>query len=343
MLTWTDQPYSTMWAHLRLLSHEQNARRLLQNNMGGARTRPTVQSILLDQKAAQLSYCVLQAYEYYQAAESVTINTSPLLYFYGMLSLAKATIIANDPDKLLDDIRFHGLQHDKARRTNTVEDQVAILNGGVFDDFINVVAGFRFPRGATFGFKVVLSISPELSNMYERYYPEKARCMYLYNIETLSKDPYKLRVRPQVRTKEEAYARIPELANDFDAEAGVHDGQAISLISKPTLRQPPEYFRAYAPVVGGRYIVGSLPFILDGARDTCYLSPPVSDYISMYILSDCVRYQQELWGSVVQGKKTGVLGMIDLLIAVSKRRFPNLILDQLYGETFEYGSPGRLM
>jgi YaaC-like Protein len=228
MLTWTDQPYSTMWAHLRLLSHEQNARRLLQNNMGGARTRPTVQSILLDQKAAQLSYCVLQAYEYYQAAESVTINTSPLLYFYGMLSLAKATIIANDPDKLLDDIRFHGLQHDKARRANTVEDQVAILNGGVFDDFINVVAGFRFPRGATFGFKVVLSISPELSNMYERYYPEKARCMYLYNIETLSKDPYKLRVRPQVRTKEEAYARIPELANDFGAEAGVHDGQAIS-------------------------------------------------------------------------------------------------------------------
>jgi hypothetical protein len=259
MLTWTDQPYSTMWAHLRLLSHEQNARRLLQNDLGGARKQPAPQSDLLHRKATQLSYCILQAYEYYQAAESVSINTSPLLYFYGMLSLAKATIIANDPDKLLDDIKYHGLQHDKAQRASTLEDQVAILNAGVFDDFVSVVAGFRLPRGAIFRFKAVLSISPELSNMYERYYPDRARCIYLYQIELLSKDPYKVRVRPQVRTKEEAYARIPELANDFDAEPGPYHGQAISLVSKPTLSQPAEYFREYTPVVGGRYIVGSLP------------------------------------------------------------------------------------
>jgi hypothetical protein len=63
----------------------------------------------------------------------------------------------------------------------------------------------------------------------------------------------------------------------------------------------------------------------------------------MYILSDCVRYQQDLWGSIVQGKTTGALGLVDLFIAVSKRRYPNLILDQLFGERFEYGSPGRLM
>lgn len=260
-----------------------------------------------------------------------------------MLSLAKAAIIANDPDKLLDDIKFHGLKQDKAGRARTLEDQVAILNGGVFDDFVNVVAGFRFPRGATFCFKVVvLSISPELSNIYERYYPDRARCMYLYDMDSLSKAPYKVRVRPRVLTKEEAYARVPELADDFDAEAGLYHGQAISLISKPTLSKPPEYFREYEPVVGGRYIVGSLPFMLDGVRHTHYLSPPISDYVSMYILSDCVRYQQELWGSIVQGK-TGVLGIADLLISVSKQRFPNLILDQLYGESFEYGSPARLM
>ena len=63
----------------------------------------------------------------------------------------------------------------------------------------------------------------------------------------------------------------------------------------------------------------------------------------MYVLSDCVRYQQELWGSIVEGRQSGILGIIDLLISVSKRRFPNFILDRLYGETFEYGSPGRLM
>jgi hypothetical protein len=95
--------------------------------------------------------------------------------------------------------------------------------------------------------------------------------------------------------------------------------------------------------VGGRYLVGLLPFTVDGAKLSRHISPPIADYIAMYILSDCVRYQQELWGAVVEGKETGVLGLLDLFIAVSKRRFPNLILDHLYGETFRYGSPGYMM
>jgi hypothetical protein len=338
MLTWTDQPYAALWTHLRFLSYGQNARRLLQNDFGGARKQAVPSSEVLDRKAEQLSYCIVQAYEYYNAAESVTINTSPLLYFYGMLSLAKATIIANDPDRLLEDIKFHGLQHDRSRKASTVEDQTAIVNGGVFDEFVNVAAGFRFPQGAKFDLKTVLSISPELSNMYERYYSEKSRCIYLYDFD--SRAPCKIRVIPPTLTIEDVYARIPELANDFEAEVSEH---VVSLISKPTISRVPEYFREYRPVVGGRYVVGSLPFIADGQKQACYLSPPISDYISMFILSDCVRYQQELWGSVVQGKRVGILGIIDLLISVSKRRFPNLILNELFGEPFEYGSISRLM
>ena len=153
----------------------------------------------------------MQADEYYRAAEAVTINTSPLLYFYGMLSLAKATIVANDPDRLLEDIKYHGLQHDKVQRASTLDDQVAVLNGGVFDEFVNLTDGARFPKGSAFRFKDVLSISPELSNMYDRYYSDRARCVSLYDTKLLSQNPYKLCVCPLVRTKEEAYARIPEL------------------------------------------------------------------------------------------------------------------------------------
>jgi hypothetical protein len=212
MLTWTDQPYAAMWTHLRFLSHERNARRLLQNDLGASRIL-TSNPELLEAKATQLSYCIVQAYEYYQAAESVTINTSPLLYFYGMLSLAKGLIVAHHPSKLLNDVKYHGLHHDKAARASTLDEQVAILAGGVFDDFTQVAAGVNFPKGAAFVLKDVLSISPELSNMYERYYSDKARSLYLYGIDVLSANPYQVRVCPQVQTKEEAFARIPELGD----------------------------------------------------------------------------------------------------------------------------------
>jgi len=342
MLTWTDQPYTTMWAHLRFLSHEFNSRRLLRNDLGRARKQPVPPDDLLNRKAAQLAYCILQAHEYYQAAETVTINTSPLLFFYGMLSLAKAVIVANHPLMLLDDIKFHGLQHEKNGRASTLDNQTAILNRGVYDEFVKVVAGFRFPRGAAFQFKTLLSISPELSATYERYYLEKSRCIYLHDIRSESQNRINVSVIPPAGPfKDEAYARIPELAEHFDVQPQLQHQRALSFISKPTLNSPPEYAREYNPVVGGRYIVAPLPFMLNNVEVRQYVSPPVSDYISMYILSDCVRYQ--LWGSVVQGKETGVLGITDLFVAASKRRFPNLILNELHGEIFEYGSPGRLM
>lgn len=342
MLTWTDQPYATMWSHLRVLSHVHNARRLLLNQFGGTRRILPPAGPLLDQKAAQLSYCVLQADEYFRAAESVSINTSPLLYFYGMLSLAKATVVANDPQKLLDDVKYHGLNHDKAQRAATVDDQLAFVNGGVFDELMNVVLGYRLPKGSAFRFRDVLAISPELSKMYERHFGTPPRWTHFYSQE-LSEDPYRLKICIAAKNEEDVLSVFPEFARDFERQPGLMHGQAICFSSKPVLERTPAYFRVYTPVVGGRYLVGSLNYSLHGSINTSYVSPPLADYILMYILSDCVRYQQELWGNVVQGRETGILGLIELAIAIARRRFPNMVLNELYGESFEYATPSRMM
>jgi hypothetical protein len=64
-----------------------------------------------------------------------------------MLSLAKALIVANDPVKQLDDIKYHGLQYDREHgRANTLEDQTALINGSVFDELTALICDFRYPR-----------------------------------------------------------------------------------------------------------------------------------------------------------------------------------------------------
>src|SRR5437016_8047023 len=199
-----------MWAHLRVLSHVNNAKRLLLNQLGGKRKAAPRAEQLLDKKAAQLSYCVLQADEYFRAAESVSINTSPLLYFYGMLSLAKATVVANDPQKLLDDVKYHGLHHDKLQRAAIVEDQLALVNGGVFDELMNLVLGYRVPKGSAFRFRDVLAISPELSDMYERYFATSPRWIYFYSQDLTSKDPYGLKVCVVAKDEQRVLSALPE-------------------------------------------------------------------------------------------------------------------------------------
>ena len=46
-----------------------------------------------NKQAEQLRYCLIQAEEYFRAAESVTMATKPLLIYYGIVSLALAKIL----------------------------------------------------------------------------------------------------------------------------------------------------------------------------------------------------------------------------------------------------------
>jgi hypothetical protein len=108
----------------------------------------------LEAKARQVSYCIVQASEYFKAADAVTIDTSPLLYFYGMLSLSKALIVANEPKTLLDDIKYHGLKADRTASSPKLEDQTVRTDNGVFARLTSVIQGFKYPKGGAFVFRV---------------------------------------------------------------------------------------------------------------------------------------------------------------------------------------------
>jgi hypothetical protein len=93
MLIATFNPYEAMWNYLRLFTVKANVKKLLTGEMPTKRKTYKIDNNLLDKKANQVAYSIRQADEYYKAAESVTINTSPLLYFYGMLALDSVVTI----------------------------------------------------------------------------------------------------------------------------------------------------------------------------------------------------------------------------------------------------------
>ena len=334
------------------LAKRNNAKNLLAGNIPSARTVIYKQGRSLEKKADQVSFGINQSFEYFRAADSVSIVTSPLLYFYGMLSLAKSVIVANETDIYLEDIKYHGLArrpkddkletYEKNPESWNIESEYAIIRDGVFPHFTKAICDFQYPSNAVFTFKDILAVCPETSQMFEKYYEEPSRVLYLYRFRTISKDPYKIEICPSKTDEEEIFKRIPQLAEDFDLNPNVLHSQARAFTSR-NLKTFPDYFGIYYPVVGGKYIVGGLNYRLGSDQYSRYVDPSVIDYIALYILSICVRYKQDLWGSVIQGEKSGVLGLIELYMSVARRRFPNLILNHLFGQEFSYGAPARLM
>ena len=93
LFTWTNRPYETMWDHLKIFCYKANVINLLKGKIESRRRFSYIDKDIIEKKSSQVAYSISQAYEYFKAADTVTINTSPLLYFYGMLSLAKALIV----------------------------------------------------------------------------------------------------------------------------------------------------------------------------------------------------------------------------------------------------------
>lgn len=343
----THNPYKSVWEHLRLLSRPASARRLLDGTMATDRKVRFPAGPTLHQKARQVAYSIAQAGEYYSAADKVSLTTSPVLYFYGMLSLAKALVVANEADTLLDDIRYHGLS---SRPTSdpltqlrpeasswSLEPEFAVVREGVYTRLTQVTQGFHFEDYTVITLKSLLSVDPEISHIYWRLHGQPPVCHYLYDYQE-SSDPFAIELCPQTTDKDLFETKFPQLRADFDLLPELRHSQALVYRSKPHVGEKPPYFGIYWPSPGGKYIVGALPISSPSAETGRYHRPELCDYILMYILSNCVRYKQELWGSVIQGEVDGSLGLISLAISNAKLRFPSFVLANLFNEQFEFGT-----
>jgi hypothetical protein len=362
VLTWTDNPQREMWHQLGVLAVEANARRLLTGEMSSKRAALSAPTTEIERKARQIAMTVAQAAEFFEAAEQVTIATSPLLLFYGMLSLAKALIIANRERLFLEDIAYHGLHTKTAgpHFKNTamaayasdplrwgLSDEYAITAGGVFKEFAWVVQSLAFPDHSVLKLRDLFSVCPEMCSVFERIYSVPSRCVYAYSYGQSSAGTYQLRLESQ-EEPEHILSRLPELRTDFTLTK--QERLHTIFQSNSTITGWPDYLGYYAPPVGGHYFVGPVPYetygkgndraiVTHGKR---YLHPTLVDYAAVFILSNCVRYKQDLWRNAMVGADSGLISLVEIYLSIVMRRFPNLILELFFNEEFKFGTPSYL-
>lgn len=351
MFTYTETPLKDIWEHIRFLSIENNCKRLLKGEIKSNRTLIYSDEDILNKKSKEISMCLRQADEYFTASEATSINTSPLLLFYGMLSLSKALIVANKKDLYLDNIKYHGLEtrprYDFLKTYNdnpenwNIEKEYAVTNDGVFSHLLEILDDFTFPKSSVIEFKEIIKCIPELWGIYEKYYNESSNVLGLYSKDEKTEPDYSLKLSISGKDPKKILTIIPELQNDFEIGKELYHSQAVVFTSK-SITEFPKYIGTYRPQFGGNYIIKGVRYFNGTDYKNEFISLESLDYISMFILSVCVRYKQVLWRQIISGEKSGSISLINLYIKSIKRRFPNIILNKFFNERFVYGSSGYL-
>jgi len=353
MLIWTENPINEMWKQLKFISYKENCRNLLIGKIKSGRTLIySTTDTILERKIDEISMCIQQGIEYFDAANRITINTSPLLVYYGMLSLAKALVVANSKDTFIDDIKYHGLstrpvnaelEAFRSDKTNwCIENEFAVVNSGVFNSLNTLINPSRvLHKDSIINIKNSISCVPEMKALFEKFYNEHSNSFDMYT-ELKEFETGKLEFAiGNEENPEKLFKCIPKITNDFEQTENMHN-LFPHFRSKENMKiEQIDYIENYSSFVGGRYIISGLKYEINGQENKMIIDQVLIDYMVLFILGEQVRYHQDLWGKLVRGENSGTIGLLEIYIDIVKRRFPNEILNRLFEEDFDYGTPAR--
>lgn len=346
MFFWTDTPQQEIWRQLRYLTSQANVARLLDKTTKSGRKLGVPQD--LEARAADISFCIRQADEYFHAAANTSLATSPLLYFYGTQVISKALVLACDYNTSLSDIKYHGLNSRPSTSTEktmatslqtysatpsawNMEEEFAIASDGLFQKLCNVV-GDTPSNGSVLRFKDILACTPDLREIYRRHYNEPGRCFRLYEMPVV-REPLKLEIKfGDEEDPEHLIATFPELGTDFDLHK--HQGY-IGFIEKTK----------------GQWKGKPTGMPVEGTIADTYMVLPINGQVhrttpvifaGLFILSQVVRYKPSLWQNVLKGETSGSVTMAEQFCGYAQRRLLQDVLRLIWGEPFTFATPGYI-
>lgn len=348
--TWSESPYEAIWDNLRVLQQPSAMTAVLTGETGARVAESIFDFEAAERKAQEISYLIIQAEEYFRAADVVTLATKPLPLYYGMLTLAKALILAWDRDASLLDIKYHGL--DTRPRSNDLKlyretpekwrlgDEYACVNEGIFRRLANVVQGVELEKGSVLRLDQIIRTDAEIAVAYNRINKFSSLTFPLYHL-SVTDTPYRITICPSTKDRQEFIQLFDFMSRDFEVADDLYHHQALIVRSAPHVQAWPEYLGIQKPSAGGRFLVGPTLQKSNG-KPPRFLTREVGDFAAVFILSDLVRYRPEFWIEVVRGDRRGNIGLISLFLSACRRRFPHFVLNGLYGEHFEFGVQARL-
>ncbi|WP_018131387.1 YaaC family protein [Effusibacillus pohliae] len=335
----TEEPYRKMWDTFVYFENEQTASRYLRDQYEKSGL-PEPQRAAY-QATPKLIFGIKQARQYYRAAETCDIMTKPLLLYYGMMSLARALIACRDPDyPTTTSVLKHGLSTRKLKRDSYcfIQDEIRVQKDGLFVVLHEMLGGSRFSERQRVVMKDLLAVLPELIPCYQRLYGLPCVCEF----EQKSDEHHTYWDLPRWILQARGYTR-EEFLNMLNRMHTDPSSQANRPVFYLQECDPPGRLHlhhgspvAHHPLLIGD-VTGKMHIRYPLAGD--FLLPEISlHFMVMFVLGMLCRYETERWGEMILTFLSQDVYLINEFLNLSMRKFPNLILNELFGEQYIFYS-----
>lgn len=315
----TEKPLEELWLQLRLFESEYYSRQFLKEKYSDITDEE------LDKLSVIFASNIKQAYEYYSAASSVSILTSPLLYYYGMMCLTN--VLWASLNKTNDISEDHGLYSNSDDSDHLLSNEYVIVHkNGSFPSIHACFSEFPIKEGTKFYIKDILSVIPELKTLFEKIYNQKSQLNKLLKL-----DCYLVFTRDDYPHLQEILKNNDKFFNQYDMPFQINlfdEVMGVACISDSTVFDYPLQ----------KSLNGEVYFTLPIKVDSMLYGVPEASahFMVMHCLGMLVRYEPVKWLQIVSGKLSSDINLINRFIEVSKRKFPNMILNGLLGKELQF-------
>lgn len=343
-------PGDEYWSYLRFLSIESECISILKTIHG-------INGKSLQRRMANnIRSFVLQADEYYKAAKERSSRTSPLLYYYSMLNLAKVLLTIYEFQKLKQrPYLYHGLSDADVikKQFDFRREKVRIQNRGIFPLLYKYFAGFQLPAQTLLSIKELLSYCLECDIEFLHAYGSYWRVVDINHLLAGSSKTKRTWVVLAV-PREEYHSRIYKLKDIFEPirpnqalyeafslqdQKGRRFFQTLATYPYTDVDDPPDRLnRKIAAdlrplcLYSAKYTGGNLKYSLPLPSSAGVVIPQaIAIYGVMFYLGSLVRYQPHTYDRMLTEKDAWVLesflrncpiGYVKLILgAIFKKEF----------------------
>lgn len=278
-------------------------------------------------------YFLKQGVSYFKSAQASELIVRPLLLYYGFTSLMKAIILSKDPYyPRTTTVLQHGITTRKRKKNNYVfhEDEIKVQKNGLLPHFGEVV--LQSPLEIHSKYKIIdlLGIIPELQESYQLMFAKKT--MLQINWDDLQSKHIFTYKNLKLPLSSPEVSQIIHVIQSYGIQKEcIHFTEQDFTITIDPLYADTKYRfldQLVTDYKGNRYFYYHQKIVMTDEIITYNMV--------MYILGMLCRYDTELWGELLFTFSSSDMYIIEEFLQLSMRKFPNLILNHLFGDNLVF-------
>ncbi|GAA0353081.1 YaaC family protein [Bacillus horti] len=346
----TEDPMQKIWSFFHYYQNEPNVKALLLERY---KAFPDIQEEkqalrLAYENTHKLIYFLKQGVAYFKSAKESEFIVRPLLLYYGVTSLMKAVILINDPFyPRTTAVLQHGITTRKKKKLHYqfLLDEIKVQRDGLLPLFAEMTLTSSLKVHSKFKVRELLSMVPELQDIYTRKTGEQTLLPVHITEQPL---PVTTTASLILEDRQAATANMWELRFIPDKKEGITQTEFESLTDlfvvglsehESLLHSDQRTFSLHFESKNPLFTPLQHPQICRNSDGSFFFYTKgtlrISDELVVinmlsYLLGMLCRYDTELWGELVFSFSSSDTYLIEEILQLILRKFPNLVLNQIY-------------